>query len=615
MLAILSLISLTLLGGAPTPGEPEGQVRVNVRVLEMKGISWRGDAYHQLTPQERQGAASVWTSDNAGLKILREKADQVVQFPLAVTAEGASSQVKNEIQHSYVAHLKRVADGPLGENTSVAYEPVIGTVPDGVTAEFSCRAVEGGTMVKATVDDIHLLGFDTFTFKDTVTDPKTRQKTAVGNLQIQLPNLTTSHVAGEWLVPRGGAIVVGFGAKSADKSRAGARERVVVIEPEISWTRNVIRDSMVIAGVHIPMHGFEPRPGDRVAPARDTSRQSVAPKAIAIARPVPISPTVLPLLASPTLAPRPGGTLTVRLEARTTPSTTTDADVVKMMCLPLSAAPLPIRLPNVWLSASIEPRRDEIARMQMATPPTRGLPTSITVEGEIVDLPPLPDDLVVLASSSLTGEPTPTPQTVPTAFAPPPLRPLNAHLERVLDQFLANRHAALNQIACDEVLIYPAPTIAPTLIPLSGGGCFVCKSSISKSAANSQFTGDERERDFFRSSSTIDRDGPRDPASARQAKSDLSFLRTFYGDLFSRADGTEREIEERAINTERQAATQKTVRGATLGLQLKTADGECEYDSGISLKAIEAQPVTVRIPMADGTIVEIQAKVVKAAKK
>ena len=77
----------------------------------------------------------------------------------------------------------------------------------------------------------------------------------------------------------------------------------------------------------------------------------------------------------------------------------------------------------------------------------------------------------------------------------------------------------------------------------------------------------------------------------------------------------EREIEGRPINTERQAAPQKTVRGATLGLQLKTADGECEYDSGISLKAIEAQPVTVRIPMADGTIVEIQAKVVKPAKK
>ena len=606
MLAITGWVSLMLLCGGPATGEPEGLVRVQVRELEMKGIGWRGATYHDLTPQERQGAATVWTAGPAGFKHVLEQADQIVQLPRSVAAEGASTRFRNEIQHNFVANLKRIADGPQGKNTKVAYEPQIDSVSDGVTAEYSCRTVKGGTMVRASLDNSRLIGFETFSFRDSVTDPKTKNEWPVFNPQVQVPELNTCHVAGEWFVPEGGVLIVGFGPKSAiphDKA-SEVRERVMIIEPS-SVKPEVVAGQVMIGAQAIPIAGFEPKP----LKARDASVRTARfsrPKAIAVplvprVKPIAIPPTVLPLLASPTLVPRVGWKATVRIDARMTPPTVTDEDVVSVMCLPLSAAPLPIKLSNVWLSASIEPRRAEAAAMRMATPPSRDLPTAIAFDGAVVELPPLPDSAVDLAS---TSEATATPQALPVAGAPRPLRPLDDRLRVVLDQFMADRYDALNQLVCDEVVIFPAPASSRLLAASSlAPGC-------SQNAAWQRALAQPIQPIVDGAISQV-----RQATSPVEAKIDADFLRTYYGAMFRTTNDSEREIERHPISIELPAAPRKAVQGATLGLQLKTANGECEYDSGISLKSIESQPVTVRVPMADGTIVEIQAKVVKPAKK
>lgn len=626
MLAIMGWVSLTLLGGAPTPDGPGDLVRVEVRVMEMKGLAWRGEAFHTLTPLKPQGAASVWIASGAGLKILGEQADQVVRLPLAATAEHAASQIKNETHHNYVGQLKRIADGPPGESTVVAYQPVIATITDGVVAEISCRAVAGGTMVKATVDDRNLLGFHTVNVADSVTDPRTKKKTPVLNVHVQVPELTTCHVAGEWLVPRGDVLVVGFGAKSDRRSHSGVGERVVVIEPESLKTRDVELEELVIGGVKIPLEGFEPGPfksaDDRVRVAGYSRPKPMPPKVVVDPRPMPISPTVLPLLASPTLAPRAEWKATVRLEARVTPPAPSDQDVLTVMCLPLSPTPFPIRLANVWLGASIEPRRNDPARMPMAAPPMRGLPTPISVDGKVVELPRLPDDSVHLAGLTATGEPLPTPQCFMATVTPRPLRTLDAGVERILDQFFANRYATPNQFACDEVVIYPASTTGmaqvfdPSPQAPFQGGCFgtalpLAAERLAAARARLQRLEDSPPAPPV----VVIRDLPPGATMAEGTKTDANFLRTYYANLFRSADGTAKVVEGHPIPIELPAVPKRDVRGATLGLQLVAADGECEYNSGISLKAIRTQPVTVRIPMADGTVVELQARVVNSAKR
>jgi len=61
--------------------------------------------------------------------------------------------------------------------------------------------------------------------------------------------------------------------------------------------------------------------------------------------------------------------------------------------------------------------------------------------------------------------------------------------------------------------------------------------------------------------------------------------------------------------------TPTTTGHSTLGLTLTSATGACEFDSTIQLKATADRPVTMRVPMADGSVVEIQARVVESAKR
>ncbi len=51
--------------------------------------------------------------------------------------------------------------------------------------------------------------------------------------------------------------------------------------------------------------------------------------------------------------------------------------------------------------------------------------------------------------------------------------------------------------------------------------------------------------------------------------------------------------------------------GSSIGVCLKSADGECQYESEVRLKTLGAEPMVVSVPMPDGSIVEIQARIVK----
>jgi hypothetical protein len=51
--------------------------------------------------------------------------------------------------------------------------------------------------------------------------------------------------------------------------------------------------------------------------------------------------------------------------------------------------------------------------------------------------------------------------------------------------------------------------------------------------------------------------------------------------------------------------------GPTLGVQLNSSRGTSLYDGEVKIRSLAKEPVVVRIPRADGSIVEVQARVVK----
>ena len=49
----------------------------------------------------------------------------------------------NETSHKYVAHLKRVSDGPPNEGTHIAFVPEIDEVHDGIRVNVTSSRLQG----------------------------------------------------------------------------------------------------------------------------------------------------------------------------------------------------------------------------------------------------------------------------------------------------------------------------------------------------------------------------------------------------------------------------------------------------------------------------------------
>ncbi len=157
----------------------------------------------------------------------------------------------NETSHKYVANVKRVSDGPPNEGTHIAFVPEIDEVHDGVRVNVLSSRLDGPALLaKVTVEQNHLLSFITTRYTESVksasretTDegvvkasfidrlrPERDGPTAI-NATINVPEMVSSRIEGEWLIPSEGALLVSMGASSRrDKGlRGGYQERLIAI--------------------------------------------------------------------------------------------------------------------------------------------------------------------------------------------------------------------------------------------------------------------------------------------------------------------------------------------------------------------------------------------------
>ena len=81
-------IALALLGAdEPMPTPSAGPlIRYEMRVLEMKGLDWRGKAHEKLAIVARQGTATIWTASKSAVPELVKAAEKVVASPRVSTA-------------------------------------------------------------------------------------------------------------------------------------------------------------------------------------------------------------------------------------------------------------------------------------------------------------------------------------------------------------------------------------------------------------------------------------------------------------------------------------------------------------------------------------------------
>jgi hypothetical protein len=370
------LIALALLGAEGAGPPPAGEhITTEVRILTMRGLDWRAPVHAGLNIVSHRDGTTVWTASRETAAEIAKAAENLVSAPKVSHPPGAPASICAGVSRSYVAQLGRIADGPPNRATAVAWEPGINSLQEGCRVEVKGVAMDQGVLMKADLCETRFLAFHTVSCPEVVQPKEKGQKATKVAATYQVPEVSTSRVSGEWLVPKDGVLVVSLGVHTEDgpKGKPALTERLVMISargtPDATKPALTLGHPRVLGQFNTVYAGVEGAPNVRffaAAPDPFVNRVTF------VAVPVPVPAT-----------------------------------------MPPAAHPMPISVSG--LNAISRP-----AARRMPSPPSRALPQGVSPDGTVVPLPPLPDDELEEASAEEeSAEPRPTPQVRPQAKPKP----------------------------------------------------------------------------------------------------------------------------------------------------------------------------------------------------
>jgi len=241
--------------GVPaTKGGP--MVVFEIRDIRVSSPEWRGKLILRMQPVTRQEGTAVWSLDPAGFKELLElwQADprsNVLQAPKMTARVGDPARMTSEETHQYVASVKRVADGPPNRSTRLAFEPQLDKVHNGVRVNILSSQLKGQNLfARVVIDENRLVAIHTVKYTEAVqpkpgADPEVAKasflerlnpnrgpRAAAMNATIQVPEVDSRRVEGEWLIPGDGALLVSLGPRALHErgfQQNGYEEHLIAI--------------------------------------------------------------------------------------------------------------------------------------------------------------------------------------------------------------------------------------------------------------------------------------------------------------------------------------------------------------------------------------------------
>ncbi|ODU00854.1 MAG: hypothetical protein ABS79_02690 [Planctomycetes bacterium SCN 63-9] len=271
------------------PGGP--QITYQIRVMEMEGLGWRETWLDQLDQVTSQGAATVWTAPKHLAKPIMARAFNAVKtIPKVTSYANTAAHVSSRTNRSLVTQVSWSGEEPKTSSKAIR---------EGFAATVAGRKLDQGVLVQLVIDDteirsVHDIKLSRGPSKATATCEvaSATGKTAdakggkdagdsscclnkdaeakAGKLAdasccqaqasekcstLQVAEVASQELAGEWLIPNGGMLVVGMGIHTvSDKDgKAVVRERLLLIEAD---------DAEVLRTAMLP----EPVPGRAPAP-------------------------------------------------------------------------------------------------------------------------------------------------------------------------------------------------------------------------------------------------------------------------------------------------------------------------------------------------------------
>jgi len=267
---------------APAPERGQEQIAYTVRFVETEGVGWREAVFTRLKPVTRQGAATVWTlsqdATNRLLEdVLKNPAAKILQAPRVTSIDGAPVTVFSRRNQQLVTQVAWDGDEAAPKGASEA-------VRVGWHTTMIGRKLDQGILVKLVFEDteiraIHQVQLNcaselecpntssvgTESLKQALRESRARvrarqahQQTApsdagpqsgferspfwfagdeddaVRKVAIDIPEIGSQEVLGEWLIPHGEFLLVSFGAHTiADKDgKAIVKERLAIVGAE-----------------------------------------------------------------------------------------------------------------------------------------------------------------------------------------------------------------------------------------------------------------------------------------------------------------------------------------------------------------------------------------------
>jgi hypothetical protein len=353
----LGWIALALAGTAvaPEPAREPVQIEYLIKMVEVDGVGWRQSVLPYLKPVTRQGAATVWTVPSPAMakvldNIATKRTGTIFAAPKVIAFNGASAAVISRRNEQFVTQASWKGDEPAGK----APPEVVRT---GWHATMNGRKLDQGILARIVIEDtmvraIHRVetscaGARNCSATQSGEAPTPEQVVArietapigrfmvamrvgakaagspeacvqsddccetaghtvkdqdVRTAALEVPEIGTQEVAGEWLIPTGDVLLVSFGAyTTADSAgKAVVKERLALIE-----ARPV---SSVAAPLPANASAVPPIPHPRALPDLPFAPPPAMPPAPALPLPMPAVPSrTVPqgVHADGTLAPLP----------------------------------------------------------------------------------------------------------------------------------------------------------------------------------------------------------------------------------------------------------------------------------------------------------------------
>jgi len=272
------VLALAGVAGAPPAERRAAPITYTVRVVEAEGLGWREAVFTRLKPVTRQGAATIWTAPRdvtAQLlaQVGKSPAGRILQGPKVTSLSGDPVHITTRANRKLVTQVAWDGADRAPEGASEA-------VRSGWHTTMAGRKLDQGILVKLVFEDTEIRAIHRLKLNDRCGELKCDELEACGRsdkgdqddgvrkVAIEIPEIGSQEVAGEWLIPRGEFLLVSLGAHTvADKNgKAVVKERLAIIEADEVAEASAVHRASEAANLVPPLVRGLPQPPFLPAP-------------------------------------------------------------------------------------------------------------------------------------------------------------------------------------------------------------------------------------------------------------------------------------------------------------------------------------------------------------